>query len=159
MPGYKGHIVGGVFAFALVYFFLFVMCVYVYPCVFAFELLCMTVLGALFPDIDIKSKGQRYFYLFLFLFSLFLLITQRYFVAAIVGISGMVPLIGPHRGIFHNPIFLIGLVASLWLLLYLLFGAQVFCIRYHIVFFISGMLSHVWLDFGTKRFLKKLWLR
>jgi hypothetical protein len=57
MPGYRGHLVGGTVAFALV-------CVITNPPFSAIgrsELLLLTCLGSLFPDIDTKSRGQRYF--------------------------------------------------------------------------------------------------
>jgi len=59
MPNYKGHLAGGVVTYCVV------LCALVGTApsfMTAGEWLLFTLAGALFPDIDIKSKGQKYFY-------------------------------------------------------------------------------------------------
>ena len=60
MPGYKGHIVGAALAFAGT--LLVVSKTYPPTPLTALQWFLLTILGALFPDVDIKSKGQGIFY-------------------------------------------------------------------------------------------------
>src|SRR5438309_2217826 len=62
MPGYKGHLVGGTVAFGLLFFALVGVVVRQPSMLIAGEWLLFALAGSLFPDIDIKSKGQKYFY-------------------------------------------------------------------------------------------------
>ena len=62
MPGYKGHLVGGTVAGALVWSGLWLVghAPSVPQTALLFSLL---LLGALFPDVDTDSRGQHLFYL------------------------------------------------------------------------------------------------
>jgi len=68
MPGYKGHLVGGTVAYGLLFFGLVGVVVKQPSMLTAGEWLLFALAGSLFPDIDIKSKGQKYFYYVIFLF-------------------------------------------------------------------------------------------
>src|SRR5882724_10040377 len=73
MPGYKGHLVGGAAVYVL-----FLCCIIgvVKPSLLmASEWLIFTLAGALFPDVDIKSKGQKYFYFVVF--AIFMLLAWK----------------------------------------------------------------------------------
>ncbi len=112
------------------------------------------VIGSLFPDIDIKSKGQKLFYMALTATLLILLWYQRttWFVA--LSLIGMIPLLLRHRGIMHHPWFIsccAGIPA-----LYLYANNHPYS---HLVidlfYFALGAFSHVMLDIGLFNFCRK----
>jgi len=77
----------------------------------------VALLFGLFPDVDIKSKSQKVFYSALFVLNLSLiLIFQRYFEAALLGLFAMVPILSKHRGWTHSKITMI-LLPSLFLVI------------------------------------------
>lgn len=156
MPGHKGHIVGGAATFvALHYAFKAIFPVPFIPQKIATNfLLCL--LGALFPDVDTKSVGQRIFY-FLFAFMVIAtIISQNWMVLSVISLLGPLPLLVHHRGLFHKPWFII--CVPLIVPVLTTFAQQ------HVVtlsletygFFVAGALSHLILDFGLIRFFKKL---
>ena len=100
MASYKSHIDGGIFAFAV---FLFIVSSY-----FSFEWwqvpvwLGISVLAALFPDIDTKSFIQKIAYHILFVVDLILILLERYLDAALLGAVLIIPIISKHRGWTHT---------------------------------------------------------
>lgn len=62
----------------------------------------LAVVFALFPDIDIKSKGQLLFYRLFFLLDLVLLLAGRYMEAALLGFLTLLPILSKHRGWTHT---------------------------------------------------------
>lgn len=60
------------------------------------------VLFALFPDVDIKSKGQILFYRLFFLLDLVLLLNGRFKEAALLGFLALLPILSKHRGWTHS---------------------------------------------------------
>ena len=152
MPGYKGHTIGGLVTFIILSLLLKP------PLSFAgtIELALMTCIGALFPDVDIKSRGQRYFYIALAALLIFLGLKRRFVLIFFVSLIGMVPLLVHHRGPFHNPKFLIMLVLFIMVSLHLMQIIGMQKLYWHAVFFLSGALSHLVLDFGCSKFIKKL---
>lgn len=108
MPGYKGHIAGGIVTGLLVHAYLLPASsttLWCFP-----EHLLLTVCGALFPDIDTKSKGQKLFYSTLFIYCILLFLQQKYHVIALLSLCAWIPLLVRHRGIFHQPWFLLMLM-------------------------------------------------
>lgn len=147
MPNYKGHLAGGITIYALI-----VICFV--PTITSstfFEWLCFVCAGALFPDIDTKSKGQRIFFSLVFLILLILLFQQRFHAAALLGVASCVPLLVHHRGIFHNMIFLTCFIGSIGFFVAYLMPAYQTIIMYDAIFFWVGVFSHIWLDRGLKR--------
>ncbi|MFW5488149.1 MAG: metal-dependent hydrolase [Desulfovibrio sp.] len=65
-------------------------------------LICISVLAALFPDVDTDSKGQSLYYGLLVLVDLVLMARGQYKWAAVLGLAGMMPAIGHHRGWTHT---------------------------------------------------------
>ena len=60
MPNYKGHIVGG----TVTYLVVLQVIKHAQPNIHVvLQGLVFCLLGSLFPDIDVKSKGQKIFYL------------------------------------------------------------------------------------------------
>jgi len=62
----------------------------------------LAVIFALFPDVDIKSKGQLLYYRLFFLLDLVLLVAGRFEEAALLGFLALIPIISKHRGWTHT---------------------------------------------------------
>lgn len=152
MPGYKGHCAGALCLYAILIYCLYAPLQPSYICVL--ELGLCTIIGALFPDIDIKSKGQKYFYWIFALCLVLLCLYQAFIIAALSGVVLLTPMLVRHRGVFHNPWFLIFGPFVCWFVVLLYSSLIARKVQYHILFFVIGALSHVWLDIGTKRFFK-----
>lgn len=114
-----------------------------------------SIAGSLFPDIDIKSKGQKLFYGLMAPAYVFLFTQKQYVLCFAVGLCALMPILATHRGLFHRWWFIISF-AGLW-------GYACMCMFPHYthavslatLFFIIGSLSHLWLDFGLfKMFFK-----
>jgi membrane-bound metal-dependent hydrolase YbcI (DUF457 family) len=154
MPNYKGHLVGGIIAYGLLFFGIFA--VQKPSMLVASEWLLFTLAGALFPDIDVKSKGQKYFYYVVLLFFIGCVATQRFDMLACGSFIVISPMLVRHRGIFHNPWFLMVMPLIMWFVVGTIFprlSQRFFC---DTLFFIVGAFSHIWLDFGTSQMLKRL---
>ena len=151
MPGYRGHLVGGVIAFGLLLYAL----KHLHPTPFmAAEWLACSLAGSLFPDIDVKSKGQKLFYWLILI--LFMLLFYHGRTKVIVGLSfaAVTPMLVRHRGIFHRLWFVIAIpFATAWYLgiLYPVYARKAL---FDAGFFCVGVLSHLWLDLGLRRMFR-----
>lgn len=151
MPNYKGHLGGGFVAFLIV---INVIIVKKVSLLIALEWLAFTLLGALFPDIDTKSKGQKIFYKTLVVVFLILLLKQCFTAIIFLSILSFLPLVVRHRGLCHELWFVIGVP--------LVVAGSVGCYFpkfsslawWDAFFFIVGAVSHLYLDFGFKRMMK-----
>lgn len=152
MPGYKMHIFGGSLIYALL---LYLATYWMMPSASgAFEWFCFAMLGALFPDIDIKSKGQKLFYRFFGVLLIFLAVQGRFELAAVFGIIVLVPMVVRHRGLFHEPWFLVVLplvIAGATSLYFPSFQQPLFIDAF---FFIVGAWSHIVLDRGIRGIIR-----
>lgn len=109
--------------------------------------------GSLFPDIDIKSKGQKLFYTIMAPFYLFLFSNGHLFLSFSVGLTALMAILCNHRGLFHSWWFII-IFSCLWgEALLRLFPTNQNQIILGTLFFIGGALSHLLLDFGPKKLL------
>ncbi|CAN5132638.1 hypothetical protein BH09DEP1_BH09DEP1_7570 [soil metagenome] len=151
MPNYKTHLVGGLFAYLLsIYALISIRSI---TFVLALEWLLFCLLGALFPDVDIKSKGQKIFYWIVLLLGTFLLFRKRGQALVILGALAIFPLLVRHRGIFHKLWFIILVpIVVAWLACSCLPACSTI-IFYDTLFFIIGAISHLWLDLGWRRLL------
>ncbi len=152
MPNYQTHLTGGALAFAAT-----LVCIvpYAHPNVLsAGEWLLFTLAGSLFPDIDIKSKGQKYFYWMILILLLILTYTKRFIPLAIISIISTIPLISKHRGLFHRAWFVIAAPLGTWYVLSMHYPAIKMALLFDMLFFIAGALSHLWLDMGLKKMIK-----
>ena len=157
MPGYKGHLVGGAAVYVLS-----LCCIIgvVKPSLLmASEWLIFTLAGALFPDVDIKSKGQKYFYFVVLFFFIAFAAQQKFEMLACCSFIVMVPMLVRHRGIFHNPLFVIAVPLCVWGIISSLKPALSQRFFVDVLFFIVGALSHIWLDLGTSQMIKRLFIR
>jgi hypothetical protein len=107
MAGYRGHISTAViFGLLLVFGLSFTHVAAVMPLsekvVKGIVIVWLAVLFALFPDVDIKSKGQILFYRLFFLLDIVLLWTRHHTEAALLGFLAMLPILSRHRGWTHT---------------------------------------------------------
>lgn len=153
MPGFRGHLIGGTVTYLII-----LQCIKSMqpsiPMLMSGFVFC--AIGSLFPDIDIKSKGQKLFYtLSLCVLCLFLWYERT---DLFIGLSflAVIPVLVKHRGIFHELWFLIfisimtGLVIGNFHDRYSVFAMN------NALFFLAGAISHIFLDRVTTRF--KYWL-
>lgn len=143
MPNYQGHLIGGALTYLAVS--------YVVPFThLSWEvhvgnfLACM--LGALFPDIDTKSKGQKIFYSVVALLMGVLLIKQRYDIISFVSVIALLPLMVRHRGLFHKLWFLAFCASAIAVVItWMNMAWQPIGLSLALYFFL-GALSHIVLD-------------
>ncbi|HLW72749.1 MAG TPA: metal-dependent hydrolase [Candidatus Babeliales bacterium] len=155
MPGYKGHLVGGGVAFGLLFFGLVGTVIAQPSLLTAGEWLLFALAGSLFPDIDIKSKGQKYFYYVIFLFFIILAAQQRFEMLTCFSFVIITPMLARHRGIFHNQWFVIAVPLILWIMVSMAMPRVSNQFFFDILFFITGALSHIWLDFGARQMIRR----
>lgn len=152
MPNYKGHLAGGFIAYGLTVGMLIVYC---QPTFFtAVEWLLCALAGALFPDIDIKSKGQKLFYWVLLLIFVFLMLRKHFEILAVLSIVAITPLLVKHRGVFHRLWFVVSVPALAAFCLSMYVPTYASIIFFDTIFFIAGAISHLWLDMGFKKMFR-----
>lgn len=118
--------------------------------------LVAAVLGGLFPDIDIKSKGQQILYALVTPLLVAALLAKHVVFSILLSALAIIPPLLPHRGITHNTWFT--LIAPLsgpglvWIYCpqYLWQACDVW------LYFTLGCLSHILLDYGLVTFLQSL---
>ena len=139
------HIVGGV---AVGLFSAYLLRSYIPSLsIFSLCLLC-AVAGSLFPDIDIKSKGQKFFYGIMAPAYIFLFARGQLVLCFVVGLCALLPVMSSHRGLFHRWWFILAF-ASLWgIAVARMFPHYADQAALGTIFFMLGSLSHLWLDFG-----------
>ncbi len=146
MPNYKAHLVGGAVSFGLVLWTTSMIPALSVPLDYLPWALGLTLLGSLFPDIDVPSKIQRLFFLVAAggIFYTLLSYNMRHFSFLAVAILFVAFL--THRTITHKPFFLIALalIPTLWLCYF--YSAYAFLAFGLYLYFIVGCLSHVLLD-------------
>lgn len=152
MPGYKGHLAGGLFAYFVL---MSVSLLYFRPTLFtAIEWSFFALAGSLFPDVDTKSKGQKYFYRLIAVLLIFLAVRAQWRELATVSLIATLPLLVSHRGLFHRLWFIILFPAAIAFGISLYFPNCEHMIKYDYLFFVAGAISHLWLDLGLKRMLR-----
>ncbi|MGE4292857.1 MAG: metal-dependent hydrolase [Desulfovibrio sp.] len=121
MPGYKGHLLGGVLVAATSVVVLVALRLYTDDYPLLFSLGGVLLFGALFPDIDTDSKGQGLFYTALVAVDGWLIYRAQYMHAAWLGLLALIPLVGRHRGWIHTwwamlllPLPILLLPVALW---------------------------------------------
>lgn len=148
MPNYKGHLFGAAVVYTLA---LFCVCGFQVSLMRAFEWFVFALIGALFPDIDTKSKGQKLFYYCIGIVFLILVMQKRFQALAFVSFIALFPLIIRHRGITHSLWFIGALCISVLIFVQLQFPQYASIIFFDVLFFFIGALSHLILDRGFRR--------
>jgi membrane-bound metal-dependent hydrolase YbcI (DUF457 family) len=154
MAGYKGHIAGGVAlggVYAGVLHFVpyerFVEVAGVLHNWQAFiALFVISVLFALFPDIDTNSKGQNIFYGLALAADIALLWSGNIQAAAYLGLIAMLPIVGKHRGWTHSKLAMVLIPVPIALIPYL-YNDKILAAS--LLFYgaaVAGYFSHLLLD-------------
>ncbi len=157
MPGYRGHLFGGIVVYTILLFILTTF--WMKGAISTHKLfiwLAACLLGSLFPDIDITSKGQKIFFIALLPAIALSIFYQKWMVLSLLCVSAYIPLIAKHRGITHKAWFsallpATAIVASKSYKPQMLDDTLILCL-----FFFIGTISHLILDFGPKQFIKRL---
>lgn len=102
MPGYKGHLAGGIFFAVMGLVGAVMLGLLVFDPLVGAGLTGFCLLGALFPDVDTDSKGQNLYYSVFATVDLGLILNEQYVWAAWLGFFAMLPAIGSHRGWTHT---------------------------------------------------------
>lgn len=152
MPGYRAHLVGGAVVALAVHYFaplttdhaFFAVC------------LCVCLLGSLFPDIDIKSKGQMVFYKLLALAIAVAIASQEWQTLSVLALLSTVPLMLKHRGATHHPWFITFLAFTIAFLLNSALKIDLQNTALLGFFFGLGAFSHIILDRGVRIVARQL---
>lgn len=152
MPNYKKHLIGGLGAYTL----LLIAVQHIKSISFfcSGEWLLCALAGSLFPDIDIKSKGQQFFYCLLLFIMLVLIIYHQFSLLAMCSVISIFPILVRHRGIFHRLWFVILFPLVVWYSITIFVPTISGILLFDTLFFIAGAVSHLWLDFGFWRMLR-----
>lgn len=143
MPSYRGHLIGGV----VTYVMMLQLIKHVDPSVhIVVQGLLFCLLGSLFPDIDVKSKGQKIFYILLLVFLCYCLLVRRWDLFVVLSLLGITPLLARHRGLFHEVWFLLCLTLGIIVCLKSCSKQCDALLLANSSFFFMGCLSHVVLD-------------
>lgn len=151
MANFKGHVFGAILFFAIIIWFFALLAM---PNLTLAQWLMCTISGALFPDIDIKSKGQQLFYGLLLFILLLIVLNGSYKFAILISLVSFLPFISVHRGIFHNFWFLLFLIISVNAILSHIMPEYRNEILINSCFFTLGIISHLILDMGFKKAFK-----
>ncbi len=151
MPQYKEHLIGGGVAYIIA---LMVVGSLQPSWLNGIEWLGCSLLGSLFPDVDIKSKGQKLFYRSGFFIFLLMLMWRKITVCLVIAVVSFIPLLVNHRGLFHRLWFV--LLCSFALPAYAYYFAPQYALLlfWDAFFFAAGAISHLWLDLGFRRMLR-----
>jgi uncharacterized membrane protein YobD (UPF0266 family) len=152
MPGYKAHIAGALIAYVAA--ILVVPALIIQPWSVHAEWLMCACAGALFPDVDTKSKGQRLWYALVAFMMVVLYKRHAYVPLATLGACAFLPLLVAHRSFFHQPWFLFLLTVVSVYGLSILWPDASGRIATDAGFFFLGALTHLVLDFGPKRLVR-----
>lgn len=102
MPGYKAHLFGGALFFILALAAVLWLGIFQPDQQTTLLLALITLLAALFPDVDTDSKGRVIFYGALLLVYLALMIQGRFRLAAVLGFCALLPAVAHHRNWTHS---------------------------------------------------------
>lgn len=155
MSNYKGHVIGGCFAYGLLLAALVSFCSSWHV---AAEWFAFCFAGSLFPDIDTKSRGQKYFYRVILIVFAVLIAQQRLDLLAVFSLCAVVPLLTNHRGIFHHFWFVIGMPIVVWCIAGKFWPQHSGPLFFDTLFFIAGAISHLMLDFYFVPIMRSLGL-
>lgn len=148
MPGYKTHLGGGIICFVSGIAVTYIIGQYNPDLFTSMCWFFATLFGSLFPDIDTKSKVQRFVYICLFVVSLYLLCINKMTLFALLSLVALLPLLVNHRTIFHRPLFIF-LLSGVFCSLILYYEPTLFFMAYTgSLFFFFGCITHIALDKG-----------
>jgi membrane-bound metal-dependent hydrolase YbcI (DUF457 family) len=154
MANWKGHVTGGIvlggaFAAALSYvpverFAEAAGVLHDWQAIAA--VLVLSVLFALFPDVDTNSKGQNIFYGLAFAIDVLLIWSGNIQAAAYLGLLALLPIVGKHRGWTHSKLAMFLVPLPIILVPYL-YNEEM--LRISLIYYgaaVVGYFSHLLLD-------------
>jgi hypothetical protein len=147
MPGYKGHLLGGLATCFLIHATSTKLFSYPDPTLkkFLFTLI-FALLGSLFPDIDTKSVGQKIFYTLLTIPLFFAILTHQWRLLTVISLISIFPVLVNHRGIIHTVWFVALVPLSVPIFLHVSSPHIMSQIWTAYTYFVAGALSHILLD-------------
>ncbi|MDQ5941165.1 MAG: hypothetical protein QG632_891 [Candidatus Dependentiae bacterium] len=158
MPGYKTHASAAVGSAALLIAATHTKTPFLaWFCLTNLARLVAGLLGGLFPDIDIKSKGQQILYALVIPLLVAALLAKHIVFSILLSALAIISPLLPHRGITHNFWFILGGPLAGPLLVY------VYCPEYTTyaldlyIYFVVGAISHIALDYGPYEMLMRAW--
>ena len=101
---------------------------------------------ALWPDVDIKSKGQKLFYIIFFLTDLYLIFSSQFKISAFFGLIIILPILSKHRGWTHTYLAMLLIPSPILFYPMLSVGSIDFIGFPYYLAAITGYLSHLILD-------------
>jgi membrane-bound metal-dependent hydrolase YbcI (DUF457 family) len=154
MANWKGHVIGGValggiYAGALSYApveHLAERADLLHDWQALVAVMVLSVLFALFPDIDTNSKGQNIFYGIALAFDILLIWSGNIQAAAYLGLIAMLPVVGKHRGWTHSKLAMLVVPLPIVIVPYL-YNQKILAIS--IIYYgaaVVGYFSHLLLD-------------
>jgi membrane-bound metal-dependent hydrolase YbcI (DUF457 family) len=106
----------------------------------------LSVLFALFPDIDTNSKGQNIFYGIALAFDILLIWSGNIQAAAYLGLVAMLPIVGKHRGWTHSKLAMVLIPLPLVAIPYLYNSDMLPISAIYYGAAVTGYFSHLLLD-------------
>ncbi|MFH1461744.1 MAG: metal-dependent hydrolase [bacterium] len=152
MPKYKTHLAGGLITFFIIFLILQYLKI---PLNYILLYITSCLTGSLFPDVDTKSKIQKILYFCLFFAVILTVFTQNWHFTALLSLIAFIPLIVNHRKLTHRIWFIIFIPLFIPILIYYYNEKLIEPAFFSYIFFVSGSISHIWLDFGFKGILRR----
>ena len=162
MAGYRGHVAGGVVTCFIAHFIAdtiftkFFISIHNVPKHLAIAFI-FCILGSLFPDIDVKSVGQRIFYTLMTVAIFFSIFHHKWEALVALSLVSPFPLLVNHRGIIHTIWFVSLAPLCIPLLMKQTNPSWVLQSWIAYYYFVSGALSHLLIDFGPRKTFRKFW--
>ncbi len=153
MPGFRGHLIGGTVTYLAI-----LQCIdsVHLPASVLVSGFIFCIVGSLFPDIDIKSKGQKLFYSLTLIVLCCFLYYERTDLFVGLSLLATIPLLVKHRGLFHQLWFLIFVSITTGLVIGSFHADYSVWAMKNSLFFLAGAISHIFLDRVITR-LKYWW--
>ena len=146
MASGKGHILGGV---VFLWIFLTILANYfIVPTLKEIIIYsAIIIMFSLWPDIDIKSIGQKLFYTIFFVTDLILIfVFKEYKLASYFGLLIILPILAKHRGWTHSRITAILLPTPLLFVPMVIYGSEIFDGIPYYCAAVTGYFSHLFFD-------------
>ena len=158
MPDYRTHLIGGFATFLLLMLApaLYAGITYHIPLNRLLLYMGCALAGALFPDIDIKSRGQRLFARLAFPVLGLLILFEQWTALSVGALMVLVPLISAHRGITHRVWFILVVPFLIPITVAFVSPRYVTTAFAAYLFFAAGALSHVALDYMPMRWRRRI---
>ena len=156
MPSSKIHVLGGLAVFCLLTKILHNTFLFMHVSWYHYILLFgVTLLGSIFPDIDIASNMQKIFFSSMFLLLPILLLMKYIFIFFIFVAISLLFLLIKHRTLTHRTWFLFSFSGSLFIVSCFKSSNNISIAFVIFLYFFIGSISHLVLDYGFKRFFLK----